>query len=551
MSRVIVLGFDAAEPELVNRWVSQGHLPNFARLQREGAGGRLASTVLPLSPVAWSTAITGMNPGNHGVYDWHERDPQTYHQRMVSASSIKAKTLWQRANDAGLTCGVMNVPLTYPPRPLDGWLISGILTPPSAAAFTFPTDLRAELEAACGKYRVFFGATYREGEERAYLDSMHDTIEQRRKTLLHLMQTHPTDLLFAVFMESDHVMHDFWKYMDPAHPSHRPGYRQFEHAIRDVYRHLDDVLGDVLSAIDDDSTLFVLSDHGSGPYHGHVFVNKYLIQNGLLALRRGMATRLKLWLAKHKTPERIYGFLRSLGIDLRPLVPKSIRQKVVASGIGSSDIDWRHTQAYGCGDYGQIAVNLAGREGQGSVDPRDREAVVEQVCTLLENMVDEEGDPLVAQIWRAENLYHGAYVHEAPDVLFTMRDYLYQSSLDPGLHVPGLVEAARFSRGETSGSHRPYGILYALGPGVRPGTTVDEMDLSQLTPTALYSLGLPVPNQLDGQVIAALFEPEHLQAHPIRYVDEEASETAPPESAYTEEDTALIEERLRNLGYLE
>jgi predicted AlkP superfamily phosphohydrolase/phosphomutase len=552
MPKVIVLGFDAMDPALVERWVAEGHLPNIARLQREGAGGRLRSTIQPISPAAWSTAVTGMNPGQHSVFDWHERNPASYHERIVDARSIKAPTVWQRANQAGLKAGVFNVPLTFPPQPLDGWLVTGILTPPGAREITYPPGLREEIDAASDGYRVFFGVTYKEGDEQTFLDALHDTLERRRKALLHLIDHHPTDLVFAVFMESDHIMHAFWKHMDDTHPSHRPGDERHAHAIRDVYRHLDEILGDVLGRLEADSTLVLLSDHGSGPNHGFVLVNKLLMQHGLLAMRRSPLTAIKLWLARHEVATRLYALTRALGLDLRPLVPRKMRETARHGGLGMGDIDWQRTKAYVSGDFGLVSINVAGREAQGCVDPRDKEAVIDEVMALLGELRVDDGEPLVDQFWRAPALYHGPHLDHAPDLIFQMRDFRYKSSPAVGHGGTSVFEDARMGPTEISGGHALYGIFYALGPGVRAGQVVEKMDLTQVTPTVLYRLGLPVPDTLDGKVIEGLFESDYLSKHPIEIVHEnESPDIEGEESVYDAEETAEIENRLRDLGYLE
>lgn len=552
MPRVIVLGFDAADPRLVEQWISAGYLPNIARLKREGAGGSLRSVIQPISPAAWSTIITGLNPGKHGVFDWHERDPERYHSRIVNASSIKAPTLWQRANRAGLTSGVFNVPLTFPPTPLDGWMVTGILTPPNARDITYPAELRAELDDDGGRYKTFFGVTYQEGDEQTFLEALHKTLEVRGKALLRVLDSRPTDLVMAVFMESDHVMHYFWKYMDSTHPSYHPEYRRFEHAIRDVYAHLDSILGDVLEAVGPECTLFLLSDHGSGPQYGQVFINKLLMQNGLLVTRRRPGTRFKMWLARRRVVERLYTALRAVGLDPRPWIPKRMRQLALSSGIGAGDIDWAHTAAYVSGDMGLISVNLAGREGRGSVDPRDKEAVIDKVIAVLEKLTDEKGKRLVDNIWRASSLYRGAYLEVAPDIVFSLQESRYTTQHKLGLDVPGVIQKPRFGRIEISGAHALDGIFYAIGPGIKHGAGVQGLDLTQVAPTVLHSLGVPVSRQMDGQVIEALYEPAYLAAHPVQYMDEEppSGPASKSEEVYDEEEATQVESRLRDLGYL-
>lgn len=554
MSRVVVIGFDAAEPSLIEKWVAEGLLPNVARLQQQGSGGPIQSTIQPISPAAWSTIVTGCNPGKHGVFDWYERDSQHYHQaQIVRSSSIRVPTLWERCTSHGLTSGIFNVPMTFPPQPLNGWLVSGILTPPGIQELTYPKELRAELDID-GRYKTFFGVTYREGEEESFLSALHETLEHRGKALLHLLEEHPTDLTFAVFMESDHVMHYFWKHMDDTHPSHRPEHEQYHHAIRDVYIHLDRILGEVMDHLNEDDTLFLVSDHGSGPHYAKVYINKLLMQHDLLRLRRKPTTRFKVWLMQHRIVERIYSTMRSIGIDPRPLVPKKVRQTAIHSGINILDIDWANTKAYASGEMGYVSVNLAGREGHGSVDPRDAEAVIDDIIAVLDQLTDEDGEPIVEQIWRSTALYHGVALSDAPDVIFGLKGWShYAARIGLGLHVAGVFDRPTFGRIEVSGGHALHGILYGMGPGIKASGTVQGMDLTQVAPTVLYRLGLPISTQIDGQVVTKMFTEASLSAHPIRYVDEDEHihPRTDDDSSYTPQESQQVESRLRDLGYLE
>ncbi len=339
----------------------------------------------------------------------------------------------------------------------------------------------------------------------------------------------------------------------PRTPATARSTKPTSHTIRDVYARLDRILGEVLAQAAPDDTVIVLSDHGSSPQYGQLLTNKLLLENGLLALERRPGTRVKLWLGKNRVAERVYGALRAVGIDLRPLVSKKVRQLALNSGISREDIDWSKTVAYASGDMGYISINVEGREGQGAVDPRDREEVIERVIAVLREVRGSDGEPLVDHIWRATALYHGPHAEDAPDIVFTMRGLTYTAKQWLGLHVPGVIQYPRFGRIEISGTHSQYGIFYAVGPHVKAGEALDDLDLTQVAPTILYSMGLPVPNQLDGRVIEAMVDADHLQANPVQYVDEADLEKGGPAapSTYTGEEEKLVEERLRNLGYLD
>jgi len=550
---VAVIGLDAATFDVIGPWIEDGTLPTLSRLIREGSSGSLRSTIHPISPVAWASAVTGQNPGRHGIFDWRERCPKTYHAEVVSSESIRAPTIWQIVNAAGYTAGVVNVPLTYPPTALSGYLVSGILTPAGAKTFTYPAALSAELHQVCDGYRVFLGETYREGEEQRFLDALQTALEKRRRVVLHLLQTRPTDLTFVVFMESDHVQHDFWKYMDPSFPGYRAEYGRHENAIRDVFVALDSAIGEMLAVLPPNTITFVISDHGAGPLHKVVYIEKCLIRQGFMQLNESATTRLKRCALKLGLPRKVYQGLTRLGIDVRQRIPKKYRTRLVNAGMSASDIDWSSTQAYSCGDFGQIAINLQGRERLGSVPPSEYEAVRAEIIAFLRDLRDPEtGEFIVDQVYRREEIYDGPYLEAAPDILFSMQGYSYITSRSLGMSSDALMEAHRFGRSGNSGSHTMDGIFVAYGPHIRVGQKVRNARLIDLAPTLLYAMGLPVIEDMEGRVLNEIFTSDHLNQHPVKRGNWEAM-TRPqaPEEGCSDEDSREIYRRLRDLGYLD
>src|SRR6476620_4522062 len=145
--KLLIIGLDAATFDLINPWVAEGKLSNLARLMSAGTSGRLASVVPPITPPAWTSFMTGKNPGKHGVFDFLETEPGTYSLRYLNGNSRRAKTIWRMLNDAGYTVGTMNIPFTYPPEHLDGFLFSSMAAPTENSPFVYPPALRRELES--------------------------------------------------------------------------------------------------------------------------------------------------------------------------------------------------------------------------------------------------------------------------------------------------------------------------------------------------------------------------------------------------------------------
>lgn len=548
---LIVLGWDAATWDLAARWVAEGKLPHLARLMQRGAWGTIRSTNPPVSPAAWSSIITGKNPGGHGVYDWFARREGSYAVEYVHTGQIKARPVWEYFNRGGKRIGVFNLPMLYPAVPLDGFMFSGLAAPQAQAEnFAYPPALISELEEAIGPFRHAERTVYRYGDERAYLEDMLDLLDYQQRAVLYLMEHHPCDAYLFVLMQIDHAQHKFWRYLSPDYPGYdsaRDG--AFADAIEQVYRRMDALLGAVVDAVGEQANYMVLSDHGGGPIYGVVHLNRWLHEMGWLHLRRDVRTRLKLWLARTDAIGRAYRLISRLGLGwVANLVSKPARNKVVSSFLGFEDVDWSRTRAYARGAFGQIFINLQGREPQGIVAPGEayRSAVNELLAALRSLRHPETGEPLATDICRKEEVFSGPFVDQAADVVFSLQHYRYQTSVRMGVEQDSIIGPSEY---QDSGGHRPEGILVMAGPDIEAGVRIDDAQVVDVLPTMLALADLPVPADLDGRPLLNALTGERRAA--VRFVEAEAEvkagEAAPVMSAA---ERAELEKRLRDLGYL-
>jgi len=553
-SPLVVLGWDAATWDLLTPWVEQGKLPHLASLMQNGSYGAIRSTSLPVSPAAWSTIITGKNPGKHGVFDWFARKPDSYDVEYVHTGQIKARPVWEYFNQGGQRIGVFNLPMLYPAVPLEGFMLSGLAAPDAAEGFAYPPELLDELSARLGSpYRHAEDEIYKYGREAAYLQSILDLLDHQRRALRYLIEQHPCDAYLLVFMQTDHAQHKFWRYLDPTYPGYDAAHDlPFSDAIEQVFRGVDDFLGELLALFGSNANFMVLSDHGGGPVHGIMYINRWLQEIGMLHLKRDLSTRLKIGLAKTDLIGRAYRLVSKLGLGgIANLVSKPARNKVVNSFIGFDNIDWTRTKAYARGAFGQIFVNVKGREPQGIISPGAEYAdVVTELIAALEALPHpesgERNEPLITDLRRREDSYQGDYLEQAADVMFSIQGYLYQSSVKMGFDNPGILGQSEY---EDSGSHRPEGIVVLSGPDIRRGATLKQAQVSDILPTMLALAGLPIPDDLDGRPLEETFTDEQRQR--IQVVP--AKELNPPTAASPDlagADLATVEERLRGLGYL-
>src|SRR6266480_2034686 len=153
IKRAVILGFDGMDPELASRFIAEGKLPNLAKLRDQGTFRKLRTTFPPISPVAWSTFMTGVNPGKHNIYDFLARDLGNYLPYLSSAEIKGPKRTWKIGKytiplggprirgmrrgtpfwhwlgEAGIFCSVIRVPVTFPPEKFPGVLLSGMCVP--------------------------------------------------------------------------------------------------------------------------------------------------------------------------------------------------------------------------------------------------------------------------------------------------------------------------------------------------------------------------------------------------------------------------------------
>ncbi|HET90726.1 MAG TPA: hypothetical protein ENN99_08325, partial [Chloroflexi bacterium] len=492
---------------------------------------------------AWSTFATGKNPGQHGVFDFIR--PLGGKFDLVNATSIRTPTLWQILSHAGRTVGVMNVPVTYPPTPVNGFMITGMLSPLNSR-ITYPADLLDRYAGQLKPYRIAPHVQYKPGKETEFITDLLDLVELRGSYALRLMTDYPQDFLMVHFLSTDTAQHALWKFVDPSHPRHEPqAAARFGPGLLQVYQRIDHYVGQMLDRISGDTTVIVMSDHGFGPLHYVVNLNLFLLDQGLLQLKHGVWTALKANLFRAGlTPASVWHLIEQTGLqNYIWQVSKSTRNQVVGKFLSFDDVDWSRSRAYSIGHVGQIYVNLKGREPQGIVEPgAEYQAVRQQVVDALQTLRHPEtGQPLTDQIIPADQVVHGPYAHRSPDLHLVMDGY--RTIAFPLFATDNRV-VTRQIRGD-SGCHRLHGIFIARGPEIRAGQTVEGARIQDLAPTILHLMGLSAPDDMDGHVLTtALSTDRPVERHTV------AATMADSEAGLSADETTEVEERLRALGYL-
>ncbi len=557
--RALVIGLDGGTLDLVRPWAEAGELPVLADLMHNGTWGVLRSTVHPVTATAWSTFLTGVNAGRHGVYDFVRRRPEDGRLELTSAATIRSPTLFAYLAAHGRRVVSVNVPFTYPPPHVEGARILGGLPAPMASpAIAHPKHLYDEVRAAVGDYVVnVHNARYRSGSgalER-YARDIEASVDLQAAAMRYLLRQGAWDLGLIVFTATDEASHAFWRCMDAADGTPEARYRD---VIRRVYRRVDRAIGQLLDDVGEVPVL-IMSDHGFGPLRKLVNLNRWLMDAGFLRVREAQGGRSlrRLYLDVLRRGAQFYQ--RRLPPTVRHRLRRALHPLIgparerLESDLFQAPIDWSRTRAYSLGTGGSIYINLAGREPFGIVHPgAEYEAVCREIAAALEALEDPEtGERIVRRVAHREEIYHGPLLDEAPDLIVLWRDYAYwgRGRYDaPDAPLFQEEYAVGFSDLPLTGIHRLEGMLIAAGPGLAAGRRVEGAHIADLLPTILHLLELPVPEGLDGCVLTELWEtPTAPQVAGESPTSEEITTT---DSVFTADEARAVEERLRDLGYL-
>ena len=554
--RLMIIGLDGATLDLIRPWAEAGFLPNFRKLMQEGTWGPLRSTMPPLTPVAWSTFMTGMNPGKHGVFDFTPRKDDSYESSLVKSSTRQAPSFWQLASRTGKQVIVYNVPVTYPPERVNGLMVSGLMTPPGATDASYPPELQKELEETVPGSTNGKVPGYMQGREAEYVEALLNIHSKNMAAARYLMHRQPWDLFVTEFQHTDTIGHSMWKDMDEKGASAPTAVREIvANAIRKCYQDIDSKLGELIKEAGENTYVFVMSDHGHGRLEQRFDVNTWLLQKGYIQFKRDPWTRLKyLFYRLGFYPRHTGAILKRLGIERKALqsgdeLVTTTRQLLKHVYLSFQDIDWSRTRAYSVGYCGPIYVNLKGREPHGIVEPgQEYDAVLDQLAADLATLKEPGKDtPLFPEVHIGREAYWGPFADRGPDLLYFPENWSYVST-----GVTSFPDTNIFApSGAKTGTHRPDGILFLSGPGIKKGHEISGATLMDIAPTALALLGVPVPEQMDGHVLEAAMAPDLFQTLNVAYNDSgEGMPELVPVAEMSEEDEAILVSRLRDLGYI-
>jgi predicted AlkP superfamily phosphohydrolase/phosphomutase len=499
-NRVLVVGWDGADWDVLDPLLAGGELPTLQALIERGRRGVSRSCLPSHSWAAWPTFLTGRDPGGHGVFDVLEYRPGATRRLPVSSRSVLAPTWPERLSEAGKTTLLVNVPLTYPPPEIRGVAIAGGVIPPGVT-YSRPPEIGPRLAWPIngGSWTTF---RHRPLDLIADLEAL---TRKRADAMRTLLDEQAWDAACIVFVSPDRAQHCLLEYVHPAHPAYaEASVSPVADRVRDIYRLLDRELGTLVERTDGEDALIFMSDHGHQPCTRAISMNKVLEHLGFLRFGRGSAlVNLLAWGRVRSLARVVYD---RLGLHGRVAVP-------------TAPIDWEKTIAYtSVVSTGEgVSINLVGREPGGTVDRRDYERVRDEIAQALLEFTDPDtGTRPIGRVLRKENVLSGPYLDRAPDLL------LQPAPLYSLTHARRLAEEADW----LSGDHRPEGVYVLAGPDVAQGDG-PEISLADFASQIADAVGLEA-------------DPDWSRAPALE-----------PVAVFSEEDERAVEERLRGLGYLE
>lgn len=542
MVKAMIISLDGGTLDLLGPWMREGLLPNLSTFQQEGVVGRLRSTIPPVTAPAWASFQTGKNPGKHGLFHFTSYRPGSYETFLIDATAIKTRTIWQILSQGGKRVAAINVPITYPPRSLNGIMISGLLSPEPKKAF-YPPAFYEELTTAIGEYQIFTPVRSFDylGVKR-FVDRVTHLAQKGTEAALYILGKEDWDLFMVHFQATDILQHALWAYIDPHHPDFAAKKEEDRAYVRGFYRRLDGMIGELIRRWGEGRSLIVFSDHGFGPAWKRLYLNRWLAEEGYLAFKG------ELWARLIGRAMKVARRMDLFKLRRRLLKPRGRGEGAVERLTGSAWANWSRTQAYTLPGpfFGRLYLNLRGREPQGIVEPEDGDEVREEIIAALYRWRDPRtGQSVIKRALKREEIYSGPYLDCMPDLVVEPADgYMVATELTAG---PLIEPTPRV----LTGTHRLDGLLMMSGEPFRRGVEVEGISIVDLTPTILYLLGLAIPSDMDGKVLEEGFHPSFRGGNPVRYEEVGEAVLEEEEGVYTEGERAEIEARLSGLGYLD
>jgi|CXWL01.1.fsa_nt_gi predicted AlkP superfamily phosphohydrolase/phosphomutase len=530
-TRTLFIGLDGATFTVLNDLVAKNNegpvMPFMAHIFDKGTRSTLRSTPNPLTPPAWVSLMTGRNPGNHGLYDFiraEERGGDVFFT-LYDSRDCRAEMIWSIASRQGKRVAALNFPFTAPPpKNLNGFMLPGFIPWRHLRRNSAPEDLYDRLKTIPGFNPKELAWDF-EQEKQALNELTNEDRENwvryhlpREKQWFciadYLLREEAPDLMAVMFDGVDKLQHQAWLYVDPnLQTGELSDYHvRMRKLCHDYFRQLDSFIEHLVTAAGPDVQVFMASDHGFTSTTEVVRINTYLHEKGYLKWKEVPDTE-----AGKRREDSMFAYL-----------------------------DWENTVAY-CRTPSSNGINIrvARNPGEPGINPDDYEVVRTRLISDLEKLKDPvTGERIITEIHTREEVFPGACMEDAPDLLLVLRDFGFVSIKNK----QPVVEP----RSEIAGTHHPEGVFLAYGRGIKQGVVTEQCNIVDVGATLLHSLGLEVPSDFEGKVPRTIFNEDYLAEHPIIIGAPTDQHIKNDESArIDEEEKEKIMAQLRLLGYME
>lgn len=496
MQRVVVIGVDGATLDLMEPWMNKGELINFKKIQKNGVWGKLTSTIPSLSPPAWTSIVTGCNPGKHGIYGFRRTDRSGSH--LVNSRYRKAPAIWNFLTDISLKSIIVNVPCTYPAEKINGIMITGMLTPSKESNFTYPPDIINKLhEKELGEYDLehiqiehFHRSLIAKHNPSKLIDKIIKQMNSRANVTINIMKKFDWDFTMVVLRGVDVVQHFLWHRKD---------------LILSCYKRVDEIIGEMISKFPD-AVFFIVSDHGFEKIKKIFYPDNVLYNAGLLNPFRdtnNSSMKRICYLIFLKISRRLLHILLS-----HTHKDTSLIRKIIFSDSSKDESITSSKNAAFCtaGGHG-IQINR-------TVAESDYERIREKIMKIFGELRDPDSNEKISEgIYRWEEIY-GKDAKSAPDIILRLKKGYTASEFirspenigsifkSKGLTLPFLFQRDTSGR---SGDHALEGVFFAYGKGIKSNYKISNASVTDVMPTVFTAMNIPIPEDIDGRVHEDIF----------------------------------------------
>jgi predicted AlkP superfamily phosphohydrolase/phosphomutase len=466
--KVVVIGIDGATWDPIVPYIKEGELPGYAKFWNEGLHGPLLSTIPYITQPGWKAYSTGLNPGKMGVYFWSKIDWKDFRIRNINSLGFHGRDYWDILSDSGRKVAIIDMPSTFPPKNVNGVMISGF--PHGEGPWVYPPEFEKRIPDSYPKEQIHL-FTKNEDPETT-MNGIERDIESRF-SMAEMLWDH--DLVHVSIVMNDHVSHFMWN-------NENIMLRNFKANDRGISR--------LLSRNRDGYTI-LMSDHGNGPIEDEFYANEYLSSEGLLVKRERrdpIISREKVVKIGQKTG--LYSLARRLPDGLQQRIVKRVKNIESSMETGIENLlDWQQSRVIAL-DEGLFYVNPLYQE--------EKEEIIKELVSKLDAVRSRTGKKLYNRILRGKEIYWGPYVDEAPDlVAITNEIYHQRFQLSGYLWASEIPEEKMAYRTRQVAHHRIRGIFGMVGPGIE-GKEITA-SIYDLAPTILKLFGVDIPEGLDGK----------------------------------------------------